>query len=319
MSFMFKTINSEMVKKHLSIKDIINRVELTYKWYGEGKVVMPPKVSTDLHKAGIPSWINAMPSYVKPCDTLGLKWAGGFSLNAEVGKPYIKVVIVITDSKNGELSAIIDGDWISEIRTGAQTAIAVKYLAIEDPQTVALIGAGSQAFATALCLCELNNIKEIKIFDINPSSSKRFTERASLELGTRVIVASSSEEAVMNSDIIVTATAADIGLVKEKWVKPGALVSAIGSFQELEDKLVLKADMLVVDHLDQNIHRGEFARFFKNNRLKEEDIYAEIAEIVCGKKHGRKSEEERIIISPIGMGCLDISVAGLLLDLINKE
>lgn len=104
-------------------------------------------------------------------------------------------------------------------------------MAIENPQTVALIGAGSQAFATVLCLCELNDIKEIKVFDINPSSLKRFIERASLELGTRVVVASSNEEAVMNSDIIVTATADDTALVKEKWVKLEALVSAVGSYQ----------------------------------------------------------------------------------------
>ncbi|MEI7885415.1 MAG: ornithine cyclodeaminase family protein [Clostridia bacterium] len=314
MSFEFKTIDENTVKEYLTIADIINRVEITYKWYSEGKINMPSKITTDMHSLGVPSWINAMPSYVQPCDTLGLKWAGGFTENAQAGKPYIKAVILVTNPRDGELEAVIAGDWISDIRTGAQTAVAAKYLAVNNPQVVTLIGAGVQSFATALCLCQIFKLKELRISDINPASCKSFVEKARGIIDTPIKIFNNNQAAVLDADIIVTATAADTALVKADWVKPGVLISSIGSYQELDDELIWQADKLVVDHLEQNVHRGEFAKLFASGKLEIENIWAEIGDIVAGRIKGRVKQNEKIIISPIGMGCLDISIAGLLLE-----
>jgi alanine dehydrogenase len=318
MSSKFQIIDDATVKKHLSVADIIDRVEQAYKWYGEGNIIAPAKVTTDMQLIGIPSWINAMPSYVKPCDTLGIKWAGGFTENAQKGLPYIKSTILITHPRSGELLAVIDGDWISDIRTGAQTSVAAKYLAVKNPKIATLIGSGVQAFATAVCLDATFNLSEIRICDINPNVCQRFVDKATGIINTPIKICSSNEVGVVDSDIIVTATASETILVKESWVKPGAMISSIGSYQELDDELIFKADKLIVDHLEQNIHRGEFAKLFANGKLNTENVYAELGDIVTMRKKGRDNLDERIIISPIGMGCLDISVAGLLLEKVKS-
>jgi alanine dehydrogenase len=93
------------------------------------------------------------------------------------------------------------------------------------------------------------------------------------------------------------------------------LVSTIGSYQELSKELIFKSDKLFVDHLGQNTHRGEFSKYFSSNELNKNDIQGEIGDVITNKIKGRENEDERIIISPIGMGCLDIAIAT---DIYNK-
>lgn len=315
----FITVTNERAQSLLTIPEIIDCVEQTYSWYSQGKIVMPSKITTDMSKFNIPSWINAMPSFVEPSQTLGIKWAGGFTESAQRGGPYIRATILINDSRSGDLIALLEGEWISDIRTGAQTAVAAKYLASDMPKVLAIIGSGIQGIATTVCLTKLFDFEEIRIYDIKKSALDNFLTRVSGEVACPVVVCNSNMEAVCEADIIVTATAADAVLVKNQWVKPGALVSSIGSYQELEEELVLTADKLIVDHLEQNLHRGEFFKLFQKGNLKITDIHAELGEIISGKKPGRESDKERIVISPIGMGCLDISIAGLLLAKISKQ
>lgn len=315
----FITVTNERAQSLLTIPEIIDCVEQTYSWYSQGKIVMPSKITTDMSKFNIPSWINAMPSFVEPSQTLGIKWAGGFTENTQRGGPYIRATILINDSRSGDLIALLEGEWISDIRTGAQTAVAAKYLASHTSKVLAIIGAGIQGIATTLCLTKLFVFEEIRICDIRKSALDNFVARVSTEVGCPIVVCNSNMEAASEADIIVTATAADTALVKNEWVKPGALVSTIGSYQELDEKLVMTADKLIVDHLEQNLHRGEFFKLFQKGTLKTTDIHAELGDIILGKKTGRETEQERIVLSPIGMGCLDVSIAGLLLKKLEKR
>ena len=313
------TITNEMAQSLLTIPEIINCVEQTYSWYSQGKIVAPSKITTDIAKFNIPSWINAMPSYVEPSDTLGIKWAGGFTKNTQKGGPYIRATILVNDSRTGDLIALLEGEWISDIRTGAQTAVAAKYLSCTAPKVLTIIGAGIQGMATTLCLTEIFDFDEIRICDIRRRALDNFANKISSQVRCPIIKCESNAEAVTGADIIVTATAADTVLVKNEWVKAGALVSTIGSYQEIEEELVMAADKLIVDHLEQNLHRGEFFKLFQKGALTTTDIYAELGDIISGKKTGRDSVNERIVISPIGMGCLDISIAGMLLQKIAEK
>lgn len=307
-------IGGSTVQKYLTVSSIIERVEQTYKWFAEGKIIMPSKITLDMAPAGVPGWINSMPSYIQPCDMAGIKWVGGFSDNHKLGLPYIKAKILLTDPRTGLMKALIDGDWISDMRTGAQTAVFAKYLAGRDKDVVTIIGTGIQGYTTLICLCELFEFKEIRVCDINPEACSRFISKAERIIKTPIKAFGSNKEAVEDADIIVTATTADKPLVMEKWVKPGALVSTIGSYQELDEQLVFKADKVIVDHIGQHLHRGEFVKLFESGKLKESDIYGEFPDILTGKLAGRVNEQERIVISIVGMGCLDVSIAAMLYD-----
>lgn len=302
-------ITEEHIKKNLSIKDILEIVEKTYLWYSNKEVVMPAKITTDMAIFGMPSWINAMPSYIKPLDSLGIKWAGGFSKNRERGLPYIMAYVLLNDSQTGVLKALVEANWLSDIRTGAQTAVSAKYLA-ENPKVVAIIGAGAQGISTAKCMLELFPLEEIKIFDINMAACENFARIIGENSAVPISISNSIEAACRDADVVVTVTDADEALVEEKWVKPGAFVSAKGSYQELEETLVFQSK-LYVDHLDQNLHRGEFLKYFQDGRLTKESIVGEIGDVISGKVAGRESGEERIVASLIGMGCLDVAIAAI--------
>lgn len=311
-------IGNGKVQKYLPVLSIIERVEQTYKWYAEGKIIMPSKITLDMEPAGVQGWINSMPSYIQPCDIAGIKWVGGFTNNHKIGLPYIKAKILLTDPGTGLMKALIDGDYISDMRTGAQTAVFAKYLA-GGKDIVTIIGSGIQGFTTLVCLCELYDFKEIRISDINPEACNTFISKAAEVIKTPIKAFSNNKEAVENADIIVTATTADKPLVMNQWVKPGALVSTIGSYQELDEQLVFKADKLIVDHIGQHLHRGEFVKLFESGKLRESDIYGEFPDILSGKLAGRENDKEKIVISIVGMGCLDVSIASMLYDFVLTD
>ena len=122
-------IGEETVRKYLSAEDVIDICEKTWRWYGEGKVVMPSKITTDMTSQGVAGWFNSMPAYIAPMDTAGLKLVGGYDANKALGLPYIKANVVLTDPRTGILRALVSGDYINDVRTGAQPAIMTKMLA----------------------------------------------------------------------------------------------------------------------------------------------------------------------------------------------
>ena len=138
-------ISNSQVQLHVTIEDAIETVESTWRWHGEGKVVMPSKITTDMSILGVPGWFNSMPSFISPLNMAGIKLVGGYSENPKNGLPYIRSNIMLTDPQNGFLNALVNGDWISDVRTGAQPAVAMKYLASKT-DVITIIGAGRQAF-----------------------------------------------------------------------------------------------------------------------------------------------------------------------------
>ena len=96
-------MTNSQVKRHLTSMDVIEIVEQTWKWYGEGRIIMPNKVTTDMMPAGVPGWFNSMPSYIAPLDVAGIKLVGGYAENQKHGRPYIKANLMLTDPASGVL------------------------------------------------------------------------------------------------------------------------------------------------------------------------------------------------------------------------
>lgn len=311
-------VTQKDVTKNISLKEVNNIVEQTYRWYGEGKIIMPSKITLNMKSLGLGNWLNSMPAYIQPLDTVGIKWVGGFEKNKEMGLPYITGQILINDPVTGELRALLDGNSITNMRTGAQSPVFAKYLANKNSDILTIIGGGIQGTSTALCMIEMFEVSEIRVADISKDLCQKFIDEVSNKTSTPIIAFDSNKEAVKDADIIVTATTANVPLVYKDWVKKGAFISCIGSYQELDEELILSADKRYVDHMGQNLHRGEFFNCFENGKLTEEDINGEIGAVICGEIIGRESTEEIIVVSPIGMGCLDISVGAILYDRVLK-
>jgi ornithine cyclodeaminase/alanine dehydrogenase len=306
-----KLLSKADVHACIDMGECLDICEAVFKASGEGRVVMPAKLGLGL---GDGASVIAMPSYIESRKKAGLKWAGGFGGNPARGLPYIMGVILLIDPESGLLLAVMEGGYITDLRTGAQTGVAAKYLAKRNAKTAAIIGAGAQGRMNLRALAQAAELKDVRVADVSLENAERFADEMSNELNLKVTTVPSNREAVDNADIIVTATSADETLVRREWVAPGAFISSIGSHPELDPELILTADKVVVDSWAQNEHKGELHRLVGDGRFKEADLFAELGDVVAGNKPGREQDEEIIVSCLIGTGMLDTGCAAHVYD-----
>ena len=310
-------IGEETVRKYLSAEDVIDICEKTWRWYGEGNVVMPNKITTDMSTLGVAGWFNSMPAYIAPLDTAGLKVVGGYDANKELGLPYIKANVVVTDPRTGVLKALVSGDYINDMRTGAQPAIMVKMLAAST-DVVCFIGTGLMAYYSLLCMSKTVDIKEVRLCDISEEAQDRFIARFP-DAPFKFVKCATNEQGCRGADVIVTVTNANADLVEEPWVKEGGLVMTMGSFRETSFDVVRKADKIAVDQVGQSLHRGNVKELAEMGEIDENSFDIIIPDVLAGKGEARTNPKDRIYAQIIGTGMLDVACAGLLLQKIEAS
>ena len=305
-------IGEETVEKYLSAEDVIDICEKTWRWYGEGKVVMPNKITTDMTELGVAGWFNAMPAYIAPLDTAGLKLVGGYDANKTLGLPYIKANVILTDPRTGILKALVSGDYINNMRTGAQPAIMTRMLA-SSTDVVCFIGTGLMAYYSLLCMIKTLNIKEVRLCDVSEAAKDSFIARFP-DAPFRFVKCASNEEGCRGADVIITVTNANADLVEEPWVKEGGLVMTMGSFRETSFDVVRKADKIAVDQVGQSLHRGNVKELAEMGEITADSFDIIIPDVLAGKAVARTDPKHRIYAQIIGTGMLDVACAGLLLQ-----
>jgi ornithine cyclodeaminase/alanine dehydrogenase len=300
------------IEKVMTMKDVVEIVDKTYIGFGEGKVINPTKVGLDLGETAAwppyKGFMNAMPAYVGWLDSAGIKWAGGFLDNAKVGLPYISGMILLINPKNGQFKAVMDGGEITNMRTGAQAAVALKYLHKKKLIKIGLYGAGMQGHYQTMAISQLFDIEELKVYDIKREASAKFVDDMKDRVTGNIIIVDSPEEAADGNAVICVTQSKD-KFVKNSWVKPGTILFAMGSYQECDDDFILTANKIIVDHIGQCLHRGALKELNEKGKISEKDIYATIGELAAGKKKGRTSDKERLLCIPIGTGAMDVAVA----------
>jgi len=294
---------------------IIDTVEEVLGLHDDGKVNLPSKVILDLGERER-GRINAMPAYVGgKFEICGIKWIAGFPPNpTKYGIPRAHALIVLNDSEKGVPLAIMDGTYISAMRTGAVTGVGAKYLANPDSKVFGIIGCGVQAKTQIMAIkAAIPSINLFKMYDLQKEASERLSKWASEKFNIESQAVDSPKEAVEDSDIIVTATVADEPIVKESWLKEGSLFTHVGSYCEEEEDVIFKADKIVVDLWHEILHRKTplLAKLYEASRIDDDKIYANIGEIIRGKKQGRVNGKEKIFFSPLGLGSEDVGVACL--------
>ena len=305
-------IGEETVKKYLTPEAVIDICEKTWRWYGEGNVVMPNKITTDMTSQGVAGWFNSMPAYIAPLDTAGLKLVGGYDANRALGLPYIKANVILTDPRTGILKALVSGDYINDMRTGAQPAIMTRMLA-SSTDVVCFIGTGLMAYYSLLCMSQTVEIKEVRLCDISEEAKDRFIARFP-DAPWKFVKCASNEDGCRGADVIVTVTNANANLVEEPWLKEGSLVMTMGSFRETSFDVVRKADKIAVDQVGQSLHRGNVKELAEMGEIDENSFDIIVPEVLAGKAAGRTDPKQRIYAQIIGTGMLDVACAGLLLE-----
>ena len=312
-----KIISEKLVKENVTVDEVITQVENTWRWYGEGKVIMPSKITLDMASLGVHGWFNSMPSYVQATDLAGIKFVGGFIDNPKAGLPFIRAKVLLADPHCGALRALVGGDWISQFRTGAQPAIACRLLAAS-VDTVTIIGAGEQAYSSLECMRRVLPLKKVNVCDIRPEARERYIGRFP-DRDFEMVSCADTEAACRESDVIITITTANAPLVKYAWLKEGALVLTMGSYTETDEEIVVKSDRIICDHIGQSLHRGNFHDPAAKGLINEDSFAATLPEILAGTKAGRTDPKEKILCELVGMGAPDAAVAALVLSRIEEK
>jgi alanine dehydrogenase len=299
------------VEKLISMRDAIDAVERAFKSKALGKVQMPPKPYVYFNKYG--GDFRTMPAYLEEEDIVGVKIVNVHPKNPKkYGLPSVMAVILLLDPKTGAPLSVMDGTWLTNLRTGAGGAVAAKNLARKDSSVVGMIGAGAQARTQLRGLCEVFKIKLCKVMEPNVEKVKKYSEEMSKELGIEVKPVESIEETVRDSDVVVTTTPVASPIVKSEWISPGTHINAIGADapgKEELDPAILKKAKVVVDDIEQASHGGEINVPLSQGLISSADIYAELGDIMIGKKQGRTSADEITVFDSTGLAIQDVSTA----------
>ncbi len=288
----------------IPLREIIPLVETGLREHGMGQVENPPKPG--IH-AKSDSFIHAMPAYYRKLGIGGIKWVSGYPSNRELGLPQILGIMITNDMETGVPTSIMDCRWITAVRTAAVSAITAKFCASKGSTSLGVIGCGVQGRMTLGALKEIvPTLSKVSAYDINPEASKRYKADLEKETGVEITPVKSVEEAAKGSDLILTATQRlSKPLVKNEWFKPGALGMGLEASRAWYGDAILKADKFVTDSWEQTEHFHEQGAFPEGMPK----LYAELGEIVAGKKKGRENQKERILAINIGLALEDVIVA----------
>ena len=295
---------------------VINDVEQVYTLTYKGDVISPGKCvmrwGKTVEDENTLGRINAMPGYIGgEYDMAGIKWIGSGPMNYKKGLPRASVTIILNDPDTKIPLCIADGTKVSTMRTGASGGVAIKHLAKKDASVMTICGAGAQAptqFEAALIARP--SLNKLYIYDIKPENAKRFADFVNEKYPqVEAIDTMDIEKAARESDIIDCVTLASEPFIKGEWLKKGALVMNMADF-EVDYECVRKSAKVVVDYWESVKHRliSTVALMHNEGLFKDEELYAEIGEIVSGDKPGRENDDEIIYFNAVGAGIMDIAV-----------
>ncbi len=310
----------------LDMKMVVEGMERAFKLLNAGKVIIPNKIVMTLPPGEKERGrINGLAAYIGgDWEVAGIKWIPGFPNNPSRYKlPRANAFLILNDTNTGMPLVIMDGTLLSAMRTGAiGGGVGAKHLARKDSEVAAIIGMGVQARTQALALkTVLPKLKEIRGFDVWKDRGRLVAKDIEKMIGITTKFVDTPKEAVEGADVIDTVTVADEPIVKDAWVKKGNLFIHMGSYIEEEYDVVLHANKIIADDWEIVKHRKTpvLARMYDEGKIKDSDIYANLDEIVAGKKKGRETDDERIFFSPIGMAHEDVAVASLVYEQAKKK
>jgi alanine dehydrogenase len=185
----------------------------------------------------------------------------------------------------------------------------MRALARKDSTVMAMLGAGDTARAAVPVMAKAFALKEIRVTSRTPASRENYAKEIGAEHSLNIRPVESTEEALKGADLVVSATTTSTPFVKDSWLGDGITVYSIGKNQEMENDVYKKSDKFVVDSWLHCKNKSDMQWLLKENFLSEKDLYAELPELLSGKKPGRQSDKERIFIRAIGLVNQDIAMA----------
>jgi alanine dehydrogenase len=300
----------------MSDAEIIAAVAGALRAQGLGETTIEPRTHLVPEKDW-PGHFNVLRGYVRPLGLAGVKVVGDFYRNYEQGLPSELAVLNLFDPKNGAPVAIIDASDITDMRTGAVTAIGARHLARANSKVLGHIGARGTAYWNVRLLHSIFAFDEIRVHSRRKESRDAFAARLEEDLGARVLVADDWESCVRGADIVVEASRLEQPepKLKTEWIERGACVIPYGTMSAVELSLTDIMDKIVMDDWGQARAGpyGALRAHVDGGRLCEKNLHAELGQIVAGLKPGRESDAETNLLWHRGLSLSDIALGAAML------
>jgi len=302
------------------MKESIDAVENAFRELALGTAVMPTRLSVSLPVNE--GWLGVMPAFLTHAKSLTTKIVTVYPNNTtQHDLPNVLALIILNDVETGQVEAVMEGAYITAIRTGAVAGVATKHLARKNATNLGIFGCGVQARTQLEAVCQVRDISTVRVYDSDRDRMRSFLSKSSTKMN--ITPADNPQEVVRGSDIIVTATTSATPVFNGLDVKPGTHINAIGAFtpdtRELDDQTISKAK-IVVDSLAAALEEaGDIVIPVSRGIIRREDIWAELGEITSGSKPGRTSDDELTVFKSVGLGIQDAAVARLVFEKARVE
>jgi len=307
----------EVKALNLTDSEIIAAVEKGLDAAGRGQTVIEPRTHLK-PDAGTEGHFNILRGYIQPLDLAGVKIVGDFVDNYKNELPSEMALLNLFCPRTGTPKAVIDAAGITDMRTGALTAIGAKHLAPAKPARLGHIGARGTAYWNVRLLDSLFDFEEIRVHSRRPESRNAFAEKLSTDLGKKVIATDNWQDCLQDADIAVEASRLPepTPLYQSNWVRKGSLVVPYGTMSALPLDFTDQIDKFVMDDFGQIMAGpyGSLRPHLNAGKITTDSFYSEIGEIVSGAKPGRENDNETILFWHRGLATSDIALGAFMLE-----
>ena len=304
------------ISSMITMSDIIEADKEALSIYSSHKSNIPLRSNLD-----IPEYKGQclfMNGYAAPAKALGVKIVSVYPENINKNLTSVPATMVLVDAETGVVNSLIDGTYLTRLRTGAISGLATDILSRKDSKILALFGTGGQAVTQLEAVLTVRKIEEVRVFDIFQDRAKEFakkmSEKFSKKFNVKIIAAESSDKAIENADIITTVTTSKKPVFDANKVKKNVHINGVGSYtpdmQEIPEDILVKANKIYVDTRDGAINEsGDLITPIKKGLIKKEKINGELGEVINGQIKGRENDDEMTFFKTTGSAVLDLVAA----------
>ncbi|MQS89486.1 ornithine cyclodeaminase family protein [Companilactobacillus mishanensis] len=308
-------LSRAMVEGFFTMDDAIQADKDAFKLFSEGKIDVP--LRTQLPTDDGNGDFLCMPAYCGEQNTSSVKILNMFPKNIDKGLPSINAQVMVMNTETGLIDALIDGNYITQLRTGAASGAAIDLLAKKSVSDGALIGTGGQAETQLEAMLAARDLETVRVSDLNFERAKSFVEKMSKKLekyNTNIVAVETSDEAIEKADVIITVTPSKKPVFDGNKVKAGATVCGVGSFQpdmqETPSELVSCASKIYFDSEEAVLSEsGDLLIPLKDKTITKNKFAGDLGEVVSGKVKGRENDQEIIFFKTVGIAAQDLITA----------
>ncbi|MFB3854396.1 MAG: ornithine cyclodeaminase family protein [Vicinamibacterales bacterium] len=318
---MIEVFREEEIRAAVPPAAAVEAVRRAFRADGEGRTIVPAVINLPIRE--VDGEFHIKTAYIEGMSYVAVKIASGFYRNPARGLPSGTGLMALFDASTGFPAAfLLDNGYLTDIRTGAAGAVAAEALARREVDCVGVIGSGTQARHQVRCLRQVRGFERVRAWSNDPQGLQRYVGELGSELGVEAIAAGGPAEVCAEADILITATPAREAIVRVEYLRPGMHVTALGSDgpgkQELDPRCLCAADMVVTDRREQCARLGELQHAIAAGLMREDDVHANLGEVVAGSKPGRTSDSQITIADLTGVGFQDTAIASLAFERLRR-